>query len=260
VVVEAQAGFAHVGQALGEGPDAARERLVRLGAAAAAVAGDPPVDAVVSRARRRSAALVAGGAVVLALVAAGAAWQPRSPAASAADAVPAGDGGPGGTMSRDVEGPPYPVPGPPYREVYRDVPLVLPDPQHRCGTEFGVDLHDPRRVGAYPYAGGVSRGDVSRGAECEDGLMRRAYFSAPTENVDDPGIGPEGCADAFLDGRFSGAADGPGTVKCLISAADPARGRPLLLVRLVTVSDDVASRVEYRATAWTGGTPVMSPP
>ena len=38
-------------------------------------------------------------------------------------------------------------------------------------------------------------------------------------------------------------------------SVDPDRGRPLLLVRLVTVADDLEGTIEYFATAWTGGPP-----
>jgi hypothetical protein len=265
VVREAQRALAYLCHATGDDPESLRRRLSRFGATAAS--SPLPLD-LVTRAVRRSTGRIAVAAGVVVAIAAGLGWLQFVPY-RAAYAVPPGDGGPDGTMSREVTGPPYPVPSAPYRLVYRDVHIRLPDPGLLCGApldfdlgiefgeEFGVDLHDPQRVGSYPFVSGRNRGDISRGAECRNGdvVTRQRQFGAAGDLVDDAGIGPEGCAAAILDDRFGGYDDGKGTTMCLVSAADPDRGRPLLLVRLVTVADDLEGTIEYVATAWTGGPP-----
>lgn len=266
VAREAEVAVASLCHATGEDAAGLRRRLSRLGAAAAA--SSSPRDDLVTRAVRGSITRIAAAAVGLGAIAVVLGWSPVAQY-RAAHAVPPGDGGPNGTMSRVVTGPPYPVPSAPYRLAYRDVHVRLPDPAPLCGValgfdlgidtgkDFAVDLHEPRRVGSYPHAAGKGRGDVSRGVECEDGeaVGRWISIGAAGEHVDDAGIGPEGCAAAILDDRFGGYDDGKGATMCLVSAADPDRGRPLLLVRLVTVRDALEGPVEYVATAWTGGPP-----
>jgi hypothetical protein len=244
-------GVPALAEAMGGDPAAVHARLTRLAGAAAAAAGPAPVDAVTTRARRLAVASVTS-VVVLTVAVGVSGWLLRPGALK----VAAGDGGPGGAMGRVYrEGEPKPVPGPPFTLVYEDVPVVLPNPETRCGSTFAVSLHEPERVGRYPHdvEKNESRGDLVYYADCDGGTG--STRAARTVWVRDAGIGPEECA-TLLENETNELSmiDEDARTSCVVVEADPARKRPLLLVRLVEEQEHLGSALRWRATAWRGAT------
>jgi hypothetical protein len=231
-------------------PPTAHARLYRLALAAGAAASTPPPAAFASW-RRRYAMPIAGVVILLACSGYSTALVVRT-GGSAAPMLP-GDGGTGGSMGRVFEeGQPETVPGGPYTLVYENVRVRIPNPQspRRCGHILAVSLHDPERVGSYPFDDRKAHGDIEYAADCRG----TTWMSLLARGVPatDAGVGPEQCADLVLADPH--ALDGFHDVKvrCLIAEADAERGRPLLLVRLVTRSDELGEAAEWTATAWTG--------
>jgi hypothetical protein len=249
-------GVAYLARSIGTGPDEVYTRLSRLAAAAAAAAGPAPFDALAHR-NRGLVLAAAGVALLVTVVGTGTVLIVRH----APRPVPVTAGDPGSMGVTYHEGAPRPVPAPPFTPVYENVAVRIPNPEDDCGHTYAVSLHDPGRVGSYADGGDslfgtTMRGDIVVEASCDGGTGR--YISARAVYVRDRDISPGHCAELLTANRDESnvlEAD----VMCLVVEADPARGRPLLLVRLVIVNDLLHEDEEWTATAWTGAGTTVQP-
>jgi hypothetical protein len=250
-------------------PDDLRERLNALGRAATAGSMPwPGVDDAIRRRRRTRAVTGAAlGTAVAVLAGSVFAWSVSDPRTTTPP--PATGGGvtrtPTPLPMADTlpEDPPWPLPSAPYRPVYEDVtvdfPLDFPVRRETCDTTFGLDLHAPERIATLPYD--VTRDDygVVLSIGCpDDGDQTNLSWGAPYAVPQGDATAPEDCVAAFRASSEVVPPSDVGAVVCLLAAPDPARDRPLMIVRLELTKDaNMLTALGFEASAWTGGPPTQ---
>jgi hypothetical protein len=220
----------------------------------------PGVDDAIRRRRRTragvgaalgtAAAVVAGVVLAQSLGAGPTAGPPVGP--------PAGDGGTTWTEPLSDQ-PPWPVPAAPYRQVYENVAVDVPTGAEACDATFVVDLHDPARVVRGPYDP-QREGAIAFSVQCQGGQETGSNLTwgVPTAIPQGPATTAEDCATAFRTSPEISSPGTPGSVMCLLAEPDPARDRPLMIVRLEhTVDSSMLMGLGFKVTAWTGGEPTV---
>ena len=233
--------------------DALRERLRHLGRTATTGSLPwPAVDLAIRRRRRTTAVGLA--ALVTAAVAVAGSVATRGFTDSVAPA-------PADRVTRPVAPlgpPPWPVPSPPYREVYENVTVNYPLAPEACNTTHSVDLHDPAALVKGPYNPADTR-PVAFSITCEQNQAQDSNLAwnvptaiprpRPTTTADD-------CAAAFRNSPEATGSQAPGGVVCLLAPPDPSRGRPLMIVRLEYIQNStLLMHLSYKLSAWSGGPP-----
>jgi hypothetical protein len=219
----------------------------------------PGVDDAIRRRRRARAGVGAALGTAAAVVAGVVLAQSLGTGPTAGPPVgpPAGDSG---TWTEPLsDQPPWPVPAAPYREVYANVAVDVPTGLAACDATYVVDLHDPARVVRGPYDP-QHEGAIALSVQCQGGQGTGSHLTwgVPTAFPQGPATTAADCAAAFRTSPEISSPGTPGSVMCLLAEPDPARDRPLMIVRLEHTADSsMLTDLSFTLTAWTGGEPTL---